>query len=152
MARPKEKETVMTKQGKRTYRLNKKTWKKMTWRPTKFTEEVIKKLDDLISNDVSVEAACKFVGVSEVAYYDECKRNPEFLKKMNQAQEFVKVLAWRTIAKAIRDGDVQTARWLMEKRDKRYRNEGTKINVQQGIDPDTGEVTQGLLVEFTLKE
>jgi len=25
MARPKEKETVMTKQGKRTYRLNKKT-------------------------------------------------------------------------------------------------------------------------------
>lgn len=54
---------------------------------------MIKKLDDLISNDVSVEAACKFVGVSEVAYYDECKRNPEFLKKMNQAQEFVKVLA-----------------------------------------------------------
>jgi len=40
----------------------------------------------------------------------------------------------------------------MEKRDKRYRSEGTKINLQQGIDPDTGEATQGLLVEFTLKE
>lgn len=30
MARPKEKEVVMTKQGKRTYRIDKKTGKKMT--------------------------------------------------------------------------------------------------------------------------
>lgn len=32
MARPKEKEVVMTKQWKRTYRIDKKTGKKMTWK------------------------------------------------------------------------------------------------------------------------
>lgn len=40
----------------------------------------------------------------------------------------------------------------MEKRDKRYRNDAMKINMNQGTDPATGEQTQGLLVEFTLKE
>lgn len=40
----------------------------------------------------------------------------------------------------------------MEKRDKRYRNDGVKVSMNQGIDPETGEATQGLLVEFTIKE
>lgn len=152
MARPKEKEVVMTKQWKRTYRINKKTGKKMTWRPSKFTEELVKKLEDLLSQDVPIESACKFVWVSEVAYYDECKRNPDFLKRMEQAQEYVMIIASRTVAKAVRDGDVQSAWKMKQSRDKRYRNDAMKINMNQGTDPATGEATQGLLVEFTIKE
>lgn len=40
----------------------------------------------------------------------------------------------------------------MEKRDKRYRNDGVKVSMNQGVDPETGEAVQGLLVEFTIKE
>ena len=151
MARPKEKETIMTKKGKRTYKLR-KDWKKATGRPKVITPEVVQKLEDLLSQDVSIESACKFVWISERAYYYECEDNPDFLQKMEKAQEYVKILAWRTISKAIRDGDVSTARWLMEKRDKRYRNDAMKINMNQGVDPETWEQTQWLLVEFTLKE
>ena len=31
---------------KRTYKLDKKTWKKKTWRPNKFTPEVVAKLEE----------------------------------------------------------------------------------------------------------
>lgn len=152
MARPKEKEIVITKTWqKRVYKIDRE-WKKKTWRPTVFTPENIQKLEELLSQDVSIESACKFVGISESAYYAECDRNPKFKEKMDKAQEYVKILAWRTISKAIRDGDVGTAKWLMEKRDKRYRNDAMKINMNQGMDPETWGQTQGLLVEFTLKE
>ena len=152
MARPKEKEVVMTKQWKRTYRIDKKTGKKMTWRPNKFTKEVVDKLEESFSWNSSVKTACALVGVSPDAYYDELNRNPEFRQRMERAQEYVSSLADRTIAKSIRDGDVQTAKWMKERSDERYKQKPTQINMNQGIDPETGEATQGLLVEFTIKE
>lgn len=72
-----------------------------------------------------------------MAYYDECKRNPDFLKRMEQAQEYVMIIASRTVAKAVRDGDVQSAWKMKQSRDKRYRNDGVKINMSQGMDPET---------------
>lgn len=153
MARPKEKETIMTKQGKRTYKLRKDgSGKKEAWRKSAFTDEVVKKLEESFSWNSSVKTACALVGISRNAYYEECKRNPEFNDRMERAQEYVSSLADRTIAKAIRDGDVQTAKWMKERSDERYKQKPTQINMQQGMDPETGEVTQGLLVEFTIKE
>lgn len=131
MARPKEKETIMTKQGKRTYRLDKVTGKKLTGRPTVFTPEVVQKLEDLISQDVEIERACKFVGISESAYYRECQDNPEFREKMAKAQEYPVILANRTIAKAIRDGDIQSAWKMKQSRDRRYRPEAAKISMER---------------------
>ena len=152
MARPKEKETVITKTWqKRVYKVNKE-WKKKTWRPTVFTPENVQKLEELLSQDVSIESACKFVGISESAYYEECNRNPKFKEKMEKAQEYPMVLANRTIAKSIRDGDVQSAWKMKQSRDKRYRPEATKISMTQWADPETWEQTQWLMVEFTLKE
>lgn len=63
MARPKEKETIMTKQGKRTYKIDKETGKKKTGRPTVFTSEVVSKLEELFSWNTSVTTACKMVGI-----------------------------------------------------------------------------------------
>ena len=153
MARPKEKETIMTKQGKKTFRLR-KDWsgKKETWRKSAFTEEVVKKLEESFSWNSSVKTACALVGISRNAYYEECKRNPAFNDRMERAQEYVSSLADRTIAKAIRDGDVATAKWMKERSDERYKQKPAQISMSQGVDPETGETTQGLLVEFTLKE
>lgn len=50
---------------------------------------------------------------------------------MEKAQEYPMVLANRTIAKSIRDGDVQSAWKMKQSRDKRYRPEATKISMTQ---------------------
>ena len=71
---------------------------------------------------------------------------------MERAQEYVSSLADRTIAKAIRDGDVQTAKWMKERSDARYKQKHAQRNMTPGIDPDTGEATQGLMVEFSIKD
>ena len=152
MARPREKETIMTKQGKKTYKIDKKTGKKKTGRPSLFTPEVVAKLEELFSRNSSITSACKFVGVSTDAYYDECKRNPDFLVRMQRAMEYVNTMADRTIAKAIRDGDVSTSRWYKEKTDERYKTKPTTINMQQETDGANGTTSQGLLVQFTLEE
>ena len=153
MARPKEKETIMTKQGKRTYRLRKDgSGKKEAWRRSVFTEELVKKLEEQFSWNSSIKTACAIVGISRNAYYEECKKNQEFNDRMERAQEYVNSLADRTIAKAIRDWDVQTAKWMKERTDERYKQKPAQINMQQGVDPETWEATQGLMVEFTLKE
>jgi hypothetical protein len=41
---------------------------------------------------------------------------------------------------------------MKEKTDDRYKQKPTQISMNQGIDPETWEQTQWLLVEFTLKE
>ena len=152
MARPKEKETIMTKQGKRTYKIDKKTGKKKTWRPNKFTKEVVDKLEESFSWNSSVKTACALVGVSTDAYYDELKRNSDFRLRMERAQEYVSSLADRTIAKAIRDGDVSTSRWMKERSDDRYKQKPTQISMNQWLDPETWEATQWLVVEFKLED
>ena len=56
---------------------------------------------------------------------------------MEKAKEYVNVLADRTVARAIKDGDVATARWYKDKRDDRYKTQPTQISMQQGVDPET---------------
>jgi len=153
MARPKEKEVVMTKQGKRTYRLDKKTGKKKTWRPNRFTPEIVNKLEEQFSRNSSIRTACAMAGVSESAYYAECDRNPEFKEKMERAQQYVSSLADRVIAKAIKDGDSSTAKRFKERIDERYKKENTiKMSANSETDPETGEVVTWLEVEFELTD
>ena len=72
---------------------------------------------------------------------------------MQRAQEYVGSLADRTIAKSIRDGDVNTAKWFKEKIDERYKKENkVNINATSETDPETGAVVSWLEVEFVLKD
>lgn len=152
MARPKEKEVVMTKQGKRTYRID-RNWKKLTWRPKVITPEVVAKLEEQFSRNSSVKTACAMAGISPDAYYDECNRNPEFSQKMERAQQYVSSLADRVIAKAIKDGDSSTAKRFKERIDERYKKENTiKMSANSETDPETGEVVTWLEVEFELTD
>lgn len=49
--------------------------------------------------DATVQEACAFAGISKAVYYDECKRNPAFLDRMERAQAFPFMLAKSTVAK-----------------------------------------------------
>lgn len=77
-------------------------------------------------------------GISTDAYYKELKKNPQFNDRMQRAQQYVSSLASRTIAKAVRDGDSQTAKRYMEHRDERYKKENKiSLNANTEMDPET---------------
>ena len=77
-------------------------------------------------------------GVSRNAYYEECERNPEFKDKMERAQQYVSSLPDRVIAKAIKDGDSNTAKRFKERIDDRYKKENTtKVSLNTETDPET---------------
>lgn len=77
-------------------------------------------------------------GISTDAYYNECKRNPQFNDRMERAQNYVGSLASRVIAKAIKEGDSNTAKWYQERRDDRFKKENTaKVNLNTETDPET---------------
>jgi hypothetical protein len=112
----------------------------------------VAKLEELFSWNSSVKTACNMAGISTNSYYDEYNANEEFRNKMEKAMSYVDTMADRTIAKAIRDGDVSTSKRYKEKTDERYKAKPTQINMQQEASTETGEVSQGLSIEFTLKE
>lgn len=102
--------------------------------------------------DVNIDDACAFVRISPQTYYDERARNPEFAERMDKAKAWLNVTASRTVAKAIKAGDVSSSRWFKERRDENYKIKPTQISMNQENNPETGEQSQGLLVEFVLKE
>lgn len=154
MARPKEKEVVIDSLGrKHTYKLNKKTGKKLAWRKPLIDEEKTKEMEKLFALDLPLQVVCSQVGISDQTYYNECNRNPQFLGRMEKAKNLVHVMAGRTIAKAIRDGDVQSSRWYMEHKDERFKKENKiSLNANTETDPETWAVATWLKVEFEITE
>jgi len=116
------------------------------------TPEVIAKLEELFSWNSSVVTACRMAGIGTNAYYNEYNTNEEFKNKMDKAMSYVDTMADRTIAKAIRDGDVSTSKRYKEKTDERYKTKPTQINMQQETDQSNGTTAQWLQIEFTLQE
>ena len=51
-------------------------------------------------------------------------------------------IADRNIAKAIKNGDLNTSRWYKEKTDERYKTKPTQINMQQETDQSNGTTAQ----------
>lgn len=71
---------------------------------------------------------------------------------MERAMSSVDSIADRNIAKAIKNGDLNTSRWYKEKTDERYKTKPTQINMQQETDQSNGTTAQWLQIEFTLQE
>src|SRR4051812_7276828 len=74
-------------------------------RPTVFTPEVIRKLEEAFMIDATVPEACANAGMGKSAYYDECNRNPAFVDKMDRAQQFPFLLAKKAVVQALQTND-----------------------------------------------
>ena len=95
-------------------------------------------MEELFALDLPLQVVCSQVGISDQTYYNECNRNPQFLGRMEKAKNLVHVMAGRTIAKAIRDGDVQSSKWYMEHKDERFKKENKiSLNANTETDPET---------------
>jgi hypothetical protein len=90
-------------------------------RPTKMTEETLRKLEDAYLCDATHLQAALFAGISEFTLHDYRKKHPEFSKRIDDLRGMVNLKAKANIKKAIDGNDLQTSKWQLERRDPEYK-------------------------------
>ena len=91
---------------------------KTAGRPTKMTDEVVRKLEYAFSKDFNITEACHYAGIGRNTYYDWLENNEEFSNRIEQAQSDLKRKAKMNIADKIEEGDTEVTKWFLERRAK----------------------------------
>lgn len=96
----------------------KKITKSEIGRPTSITEDVVNKLEDIIKMGGTITQACTYAKISREAYYNRYNADPLFHDKMDTAKEYLLVESKQLVHNAIiKDKDLQTAKWYLEKKE-----------------------------------
>jgi hypothetical protein len=90
--------------------------------PTKYNPTTIGKLIEAFNSDYTIEQACRFANISRDTYYEWIKTHDGFGDRMEDAQTKLLQKAGEIIALSLSDGDANTARWLKDRRDPRYKS------------------------------
>lgn len=85
-------------------------------RPTKFTSDTVRKLEEALSIGASVSEAALFAGISRQSLYEWCKVNPRFSDRIEHLQARPVLQARMVVHNAIAAGDVDTAAWYLERK------------------------------------
>lgn len=85
-------------------------------RPTVFTQDVLNKLQQAFLKGYSNRAACIYADVVEGTFYKYCDENPEYVEKKKAWQENPVSKSRDVVYDAIDQGDVQTAKWMLERK------------------------------------
>lgn len=86
--------------------------------PTVLTPQAIALLVAAFQNGLSKTQAFRYAGISKDTYYRAIKTDEEFADKMRVAQERLNFRAREVVAKSIEGGDVRTAQWWLERKQK----------------------------------
>lgn len=87
-------------------------------KPTVVTTDVVALLISAFQDGLNVTQACWQAGIGRDAYYDRYNVDPEFADKMDRAREFPSMNSRKGIVKAIKNGDVHSMKWWLERRSK----------------------------------
>lgn len=87
-------------------------------RPTKKTEQVVKKLEEAAALDCTIEEMCFYAGISKQTYYDYLKADPELSDRLAALREEPVLHARQTIVNALKKNP-QTAAWYLERKRKK---------------------------------
>jgi len=85
-------------------------------RPTVMTEETLQKLEYAFSVGCSDLNACSYAGISKTTLYNYQQEHPEFIDRKNILKEQQILKARVAVDQALDRGDVNTARWLLERK------------------------------------
>ena len=104
--------------------MDKKTVKAdKTYKPyqVKLTDRVLTELKGIYRDTGgNLSLACSQVGITRDAYYKHIKVHPEYATEMSKMKGVRDSLAERNITKAIKENDVPTTRWYLEKTNEAY--------------------------------
>lgn len=86
-------------------------------RPTKLTDDVVNKLENIFKVGGNVEEAISYAGISKQTYYNWIEADISFLTKMDAARHYADIVAKNVVIDAIvKDRDLSTAKWWLEKK------------------------------------
>jgi len=98
-------------------------------RPSKYSKEVVKKLESIFKVGGTTQEACAYAGISRETYYTWAETRPDFLTKMEAAKHYADIVAKNVVVKAIvEDRDLATAKWWLERHTAEF---GTRPEVLQ---------------------
>lgn len=115
-------------------------------RPTVFTQEVLQKLEEAFKMDCTNKEACAYAGISESVYYHECQQNPDFLERMERAQQVPFMLAKKVLLTAMSKEDGNLAmKFLKNRQSDRYQEKSEqKVKVEKDAAEDLAEAFMGV--------
>jgi hypothetical protein len=87
---------------------------KQLGRPTKFTPETRQRLIELVARGLPFNHACHAAGVSFQSFSTYRSEHPDFREEIEQAVAIAIERRIKIIEKAADDGDVNSAKWLLE--------------------------------------
>lgn len=99
-------------------------------RPTVMTTEILAKLEHAFSLGCSDVEACLYADIGTTALYDYQKNNPDFTERKQQLKENPVLKARTNVMADIESGDVDTSKWLLER--KKKDEFGTKQSIDIG--------------------
>ncbi len=120
-------------------------------RPTKKTDEVVKKLEEAAALDCTIEEMCFYAGISKQTYYDYLKSDPALSDRLSALREQPVLAARKTIVKAIQT-DKGTAAWYLERKRKKEfaeRKEHTAADGEPLFDAETKSKAKAAVKEIT---
>jgi hypothetical protein len=89
---------------------------KKVGRPTVMTPEIVNKLEQAFANAFTDEQACIFADISKPTLYEYIKENPSFSDRKEQLKKRVDIKAKTQVIEAIKNGDMPTAKWWLERK------------------------------------
>ena len=98
-------------------------------RPTKMTEEVLKKLEEVFSLGGTDEEACFYAGISHQTLYNFQEKFPEFVDRKEALKQKPILKARQTVVKALEDPSI--AFKILER--KRRTEFGDKLDVDMTV-------------------
>lgn len=85
-------------------------------RPTKYTPTVVTKLKAAFANSFTVDQACLYAGITKETFYQWLDKRPEFTDQMTKAREAPTMKAKEVVVDSVRNGDVSSAKWWLERK------------------------------------
>lgn len=83
------------------------------------TTLTLQKLKEAFLRGYDNVGACVYAGIKESTFYAHCKINPDFLQSKRRWQESLVMAARENLSRSItEDGDINTSKWLLERRKK----------------------------------
>ena len=94
--------------------------KKIGLANTKFTAEVIRKLEQAFSLDCSIDEACFYAGIGVSTYYDNIKLKPGLSERFEALRNKPVLMARQTIVKSVESNPDMALKYLERKRRKEF--------------------------------
>lgn len=104
--------------------------------PSKLTEENILELEQRFRDGATILEAIEGI-MSESTYHQHRKDNSEFAARMEVARDYTTDIARRVVAKRVQRGDVDTAKWWLERKNKREFSTRSELTGADGKDLPT---------------